>query len=210
MKPAGSISARWKKITQSLTEVGINADTVSINSRFSATQFPVAPMLPLRQVLQEAADFYALYKPPTPYERAEQSKAAQAAAKKTLTLLQRLSAGGRNYPDYAQVHFYQERDRQLCDLLAWKIAELQERGKTLRTAGSSSKQNARNKMQHDHWHALADVWLDITMIARSEPSVSKYRRKHLGRFLLACTDGPAREIKNFARNFLATDTAKRR
>jgi hypothetical protein len=198
MNSAGGISdARWKKIKQSLAEIGVNADTVSTNSRFSA-QFPVAPMLPLRQVLQETADFHVLHKPPTPYERAEQLKAAQAAANETLTLLQRLSAGRRNYPDYAQVHHYRERYRQLFDLLEWAIAELQKRRETLRTAGSSSGQNAR-KMQRNHWHALADLWLDITMLV----DVSKHRRKHLSQFLLACTAGPEREIENFVRNFLS-------
>jgi hypothetical protein len=204
MKPADSIDdARWKKIKQSLAVIGINADTVSVNSQFSA-EFPRAPMLPLRQVLQEAADFFALHEPPTPYGRAEQLKAAQDAAQKTLTLLQQLSAGLQNYPDFAQIHFYQERDRQLCDLLTWKIAELQKRIDVMRTTGSSSRQNAR-KTQRDHLHALADLWLSITMPANT----SKHRRKHLGRFLLACTAGPEQQIENFVRNFLTSDMAKR-
>jgi hypothetical protein len=198
MKPAGGISdARWKKIKQSLAAIGVNADTVSTNSRFSA-EFPRAPMLPLRQVLQEMANFYVLHKPPTPYERADQSKAAQAAAEDTLRQLQRLSAGHRNYPDYAQIHHYRQRYDQLCEQLVWANAELQKRGETLRAAGSSSKQNARNA-QRDHLHALAELWLSITMFANT----SKHRRKHLSRFLLACTAGPEREIENFVRNFLA-------
>jgi hypothetical protein len=198
MKPTdGIINARWKKIKQSLAEIGIDADTISTNSQFSA-EFPRAPMLPLRQVLQEMANFHVLHKPPTPYERADQSKAAQAAADETLKQLQRLSSGRRNYPDYAQIHHYRERYDQLCEQLVWAVAELQKRREALRDGGSSSKQNARNA-QRDHWHALADLWLNITMLANA----SKHRRKHLTRFLLACTAGPEREIENFVRNFLA-------
>jgi hypothetical protein len=62
-----------------------------------------------------------------------------------------------------------------------KIAELRERIANLQAMGTRSAGNAR--LVHDeYWRALTRLWVGIT-----EGKVSKHRRKHLSRFLHACS-----------------------
>src|SRR5262249_49179163 len=176
MKPVTFSNADWEKIKESLADVGLDADTVSVlDPQFvPAERYPAATMQPLRDVLQQIANFYSLDKPPTPKQQAEDLKEAQAALNQILATLRRLSAGARKYPDYPEIHTYRAKDDELHALMAWKIAALQKCIDRLKALGSSSK-HSRRRVLREYFRALTERWQAITIFQNEKRPLPKAR-----------------------------------
>jgi hypothetical protein len=175
-------------IKASLAAIGVDLDKQMVGEN---------PQRPLRDELQEIAYSHARSKPPTPLQRAKELEKARIAVEKALAVLRHAEA--YDYPGNAAGN--REQLFTLYDLMTKKAAELQERIAKLKAMGGSGNQNRRT-VQRDYWRELARLWLGITKIHR-------YRRKHLRRFLFACsqprpfkTAGLEQRIDDFVHDFL--------
>jgi hypothetical protein len=185
----GAISdAQWEGIARSLAAVGVNANAVKVGCRFVpgvrqwSINDPGAPRRPLRAVLEEMAYCYILseyYKPPTTKQRADQFEKARIAVETARDLLRDATWVFPHYPD-RDLSVDRGKDDALEHLLTWKEADLRGRIDKLSAGGGSSMRNAMTRYS-EYWRGLTLLWLAITKIDR-------YRRKHLRRFLFACSE----------------------
>jgi hypothetical protein len=167
--------ANWREIAASLAaaDVGVDLDAVTIYD------FVPGKRGPLRDVLQVIAYRHSSpLLPSVPALRpAKQAKTLQpllTALEHALVVLDRTRKKQRQTSVglgmmYAEVLYDNK--------LARYTADLKERIAELKVAGRTGNKNAR---RNDYWRELTRLWLKIT-------DVKKYRRKHLTRFLVACT-----------------------
>jgi hypothetical protein len=200
--------AQWRLIESSLAfpETRIDPDAEMVGGLFRVWgQQP----RPLREALSEVAHYAARAhagKLPTPKQCAEELREAQAAVEKAFAALTHTDdfSGHTDphleYPTWDEFCLRHERDRVLQAAITQKIAELRERIDQLEAMGTRSTESRRSA-HNDYWRALTRLWLGIT-----EGKVSKHRRRHLCRFLYACSqpifpETTEQTLDSFVRNF---------
>jgi hypothetical protein len=168
--------ANWREIAASLAaaDVGVDLDAVTIDDFVPGERFP------LRDVLQVIAYRHRSPRLPSvpalsPAKQAKTMQPLLTALEHALEVLDRTCEKLQRQPyglgtAYAEVLYDNKLARATADLKE-RIAEVK------KFVGRSGNKNAR---RNDYWRELAQLWLKIT-------DVKKYRRKHLTRFLVACT-----------------------
>ena len=167
--------ANWREIAASLAaaDVGVDLDAVTIDDFVPGKRWPLrdvlqviayrhrSPLLPSAPALRPAKQAKTLQPLLTALEQ------ALVVLDRTREKLQKQTSGlGTAYAEVLYDH-----------KLAQDTADLKERIAELKVAGRTGNKNAR---RNDYWRELTRLWLKIT-------DVKKYRRKHLTRFLVACT-----------------------
>ena len=167
--------ANWREIAASLAaaDVGVDLDAVTIDDFVPGKRWPLrdvlqviayrhrSPLLPSAPALRPAKQAKTLQPLLTALEQ------ALVVLDRTREKLQKQASGlGTTYAEVLYDH-----------KLAQDTADLKERIAELKAMGRTGNKNAR---RNDYWRKLAQLWLEIT-------DVKKYRRKHLTRFLVACT-----------------------
>jgi hypothetical protein len=200
--------AQWRLIESSLAfpEMRIDPDAEMVGGLFRVWgQQP----RPLREALSEVAHYAALArggKQPTPKQCAEELRETLAAVERAFAALDHTDDFGGHidahleFPPSDEFSLRCERDRALQAAMTQKIAELKERIDQLEAMGTRST-DGRRSAHNDYWRALTRLWLGIT-----EGKVSKHRRRHLCRFLHACSQPIFPEttqamLDSFVRNF---------
>jgi hypothetical protein len=167
--------AQWQPIKSSLAAVGINAD------RLTLPRMQGEPLL--RKALPWIADGVRLAKQgPTPKQAATELQKTQKMA---TALLERLS-DPRNYnwffPGMRRMAFPESLAiAELLPPLKGLIAELEHRLKTLAAIQSPQTKNAC-AVHNEFCRELERLWREFN------PNTGKLNRRHLQRFLFACSE----------------------
>jgi hypothetical protein len=161
--------ARWRKVKDSLSPFGLDADAVMVT-----TGLKTAQPLPLRDALEELALEIAFSRPRqrrTPKQRAD-------AQRETLAAIEAL-LGAFNYSSmglaYIDTVTAQEELEALAAKLRAQIAKLD-------AAGSNRRDNARKRTRNEYWEECAQLLGPI--------APRPVKPKELIRFLLACSPFP--------------------
>jgi hypothetical protein len=191
----GAISdAQWEDIVRCLAAAGVDANAVKVACRFVTSMRrwsiddPAVPKRPLRDVMEEMAYRYILsehHESPTAKQLAGRFERARVAVERARDLLLDATFVFPYFLD-RDLGVDRGKDDDLQRLLTWKTADLPERIASLKEMG---KQSADNASTRDYWRELAGLWSRIA-------NVPKYRRRHLCRFLFACSQPLFPEMSN--------------
>jgi hypothetical protein len=205
-------AAQWRKIGDCLAAVGVNLDTQTVEELAGPREWwgwqpgrdYTPAQVPLRYALQEWAYAYASprvqgKKVLTPKQYAKKLRDEVTALEKALALVNPNYVGPDLPTDEVRNTRFKRR-RALQAAIMEEIAERRECIADNEAVGGSSHQSART-VHNDYWRALTRLWLGIT-----EGKASKHRRRHLCRFLYACSQPIFREtteqtLDSFVRNF---------
>jgi hypothetical protein len=166
--------AQWQPIKSSLAAVGINAD------RLTLPRIQGEPLL--RKALPWIADGVRLAKQaPTPKQAAAE---LQKTRKMATALLERLSEPSNYNWFFPRMHRMAFPESlaiaEILPPLKGLIAELDHRRKTLAALQSPRSKNART-VHNEFCRELTRLWLELN------PNTGKLNRRHLQRFLFACS-----------------------
>jgi hypothetical protein len=210
---------QWQEIKESLAERDVDLNVEMVDELYSPRDWwgwedYTPAQRPLRNVLQEVAYHAAMargMKRFTPLQQAEHLQKMLTAFERAVTMLAStardggLGGGFLGLPTFDQLDVLIKRRNALLAAMRQYIAELQERIAKLRAMGSYKKLNARSGKAHiQYWEILAPLWLKVT------GSVGPKRRRHLCRFLLACTlptlfpDMTLRDLEQSSKTFVSS------
>ena len=184
--PPGTFSkADWQEIKRSLAKIGVDLDTKCVGAELFTGKLswlssgPGGPGWALFGALQQIAYFYTLPKAPTANQRAGRLKDLRTALEVARRKLR--SAEGERLFNYPDVPSDVTRDRELYDLMTWKVAQLDKRIPKLRVIGSNSRFN-RLTMLGDYCGELTRLWQAC--------GDGRLHKNALRQFLLACSRAP--------------------
>jgi hypothetical protein len=179
---------QWREIKESLAERGVELATATVDEQFAPpwSRWDDSAQLPLCDVLQDWMDYTVLgrgTKLVTPKQHAEVLRKEVIALENALAMLGPADVTvfmGVWVPTSDPLDVKIKRRRAMKAAIMQEIAERREYIAHYEAAGSRSANSAISE-HNDCWRDFARLWRAVT------PSAGKFRRKHLRRFLLACT-----------------------